>query len=61
VADDFKENIKMKFDETFGLDRLPMFTNCIQDLEKDGHSKTAEALKTLLKEEISGAKLSSKR
>jgi len=54
MADKFNSDIKRRFNFAFGVNRLPMFATAIQDMEKDGHAKTAAALKAMLKEEIAG-------
>ena len=52
MPDNTQEDIKRRFNAAFGINRLPMFGLAIRDLEKGGHSKTAAALKALLKEEL---------
>lgn len=54
MKDEYQESIRQRFDENFGINRLPMFASCILDLDKYGHSKTADALKLILKQELSG-------
>jgi hypothetical protein len=54
MADKFNRDIKRRFNLAFGVNRLPMFTAAIRDLEKDGHTQTAGALKAMLKEELAG-------
>jgi hypothetical protein len=54
MADDHQADIKRRFNLNFGTNRLPMFASCIRDLEKNGHTKTADVLKAMLKEELAG-------
>jgi len=51
MADKFKDDVKRRFDDAFGLKRLTMFSELIASLEKDGHTSTANALRALVEEE----------
>jgi hypothetical protein len=50
VSDDFKTEIKKRFDDAFGIERLKLFSDDIQHLENSGQPDTASALRKLLKE-----------
>ncbi len=49
---DLKSDVRKRFNDTFGINRLPMFSAHITALESEGHNATAHALKELLKEEL---------
>jgi len=48
MSDEFATDVKRRFDETFGLERLPLFMELISSLEADGQHAAAKALKVLL-------------
>ena len=50
MSNDFEIDVKRRFDETFGLERLPLFMELISSLEADGQHAAARALKVLLEE-----------
>jgi len=51
TVEDFKAEVRRRFDQTFGIERLNLFSDDIQKLENDGDSNTATALRDLLKEQ----------
>ncbi len=53
MPDKFRAEVKRRFDQTFGIERLELFSEDIQKLENDGDSATAGALRDLLKEQFS--------
>jgi len=53
MSNDFEIDVKRRFDETFGIERLPLFMELISSLEADGQYDTAQALKVLMKEDQS--------
>lgn len=53
MKDNRQETIRQRFNENFGIKRLPMFASCIRDMEDNGHFETAKALKSMLKQELS--------
>ena len=50
MSDDFENNVKRRFAETFGIERLPMFADLLPVLEADGQFATARVLKSLMEE-----------
>jgi hypothetical protein len=46
-----KSDVRERFDQAFGIERLPLFAIHIAALELEGHVETALALKELLAEE----------
>jgi len=50
MSNDFEIGVKRRFDETFGIERLPMFKDLISSLEADGQYAAAKALKAMIDE-----------
>jgi len=51
MMENFEEQIKRRFAETFGLERLPAFSRDIRKLEEDGLLDEATALRSLMKKQ----------